>query len=319
MDKFRNRIVARGGLTIPAEADLTMEGTLIGAAYNPTLYVDTVNGDDDDSGTSWAKAFKTMQAALDVVEDHGTILFVGTVAEHCTAPLGVQGVSVIGASGGRNRHDDGARWKEAAVAGNAPLIIIREQGWEFHHILFVPQTGYSAIRAWRAEDATHPDSSHFIVKDCKFIGNVAIDAQGAGMGIEDWGGNHHYLVEDCEFNTLDHAIVAPAGSPGIAAPLRNIIRRNIFRGNANDISMDAHECLIEWNVFCNAYSSPAHVNTVNLAYLSDVSGANFVLHNIFADVVGNMKTGKGYVPSTGDVWRNWGTGAADAVIAVPTA
>lgn len=269
------------------------------------------------NGLKWGAAFDTMAEALATIDDHGIIFFIGTIKEQLLAPLGVQGVKIIGAAGGNNRHDDGARWREEDTAANKPLLTIREQGWEFHNILWVPETGYSAIRAHRAETASYPDSSHFIVDRCKFVGNVAYGSFG-GNGIEDWGGNHHYIVRNCEFNMLTFCIYAPAGSPGIAAPLRNVIRENIFQGNKNDICMDGSHCLIYRNVFWDVYHGTNHPNTVNMAYTSDVSGANRVLENHFGDATANIVIAKGFKPSTGDMWRNWVTDAADPIVAVPT-
>jgi len=285
--------------------------------YGTIYYVDTVNGSDSNSGLNWDVALATVEEAFAKVGDNGLIAIIGDVREQITAPLGVTGVKVVGVAGGRNRHDDGVRWREPATALDAPLVTIRQQGWEFHNILFVPQDGYSAIRAHRAESTTYPDSSHFIVKNCKFIGGAAIGSQ-AGIGIEDWGGNHHYLVEDCEFHELDNAIVAPSGSPGIAAPLRNTIKNCIFEDNVDDICMDGNLCRILNNIFMTPYGTKNHDNTVNMAYVTDVSGANFVIGNIFADATANVTIAKGYGPSTGDVWRNFVTDAADPVVAVPS-
>jgi hypothetical protein len=280
-----------------------------------TYYVNTITGNDNYDGKSWAGAFKTMAAALALAGDNDFIVVIGDVREQLVAPLGVTGVKVIGAAGGNNRHDAGVRWRQAAVAGDKPLITIREQGWEFHNILFVPQDGHASIRAHRAEDATYPDSSHFIVRRCKFIGPVALGAAGAGYGIEDYGGNHHYIVEDCEFNELAKAIACT--NHGIAAPLRGIIRGNIFDGNTSDIEMNGSHMLIEKNLFRTKYAV-GHPTTVNLALTADPATGNTVIDNTFADAAADVTIAKGYKPSTGDVWRNRVTDAADSVVAVPT-
>lgn len=287
------------------------------ADQGAVVYVDSVNGHDTASGKNWTRAVKTMEEAFSRVETNGIIAAVGVFAEQgVLAPLGVTGVKVVGMAGGRTRHDGGCRWKESLVAENTFLVAIREQGWEFHNILFVPETGYSALRAWRAESATYPDGSHFIVRRCKFIGGGGIGTP-VGRGIEDWGGCHHYLVEECEFNDLEFAIFAPAGSPGIAAPLRDTIRFNKFEGNKNDICMDMSKGVVQGNLFRNVYNNPAHLNTVNLAYLSDVSGANLVVDNHLGDATANIVIAKGFKPSTGDTWRNFVTDAVDPIVTVP--
>lgn len=296
-------------------------------SFGPVFFVDTINGLAGNSGLTPDKALTTIEAVFTKLlamatadadsANNATIYVVGTIAEQLTAPLGVSGCRIIGLANGRNRHDDGARWKEEASAAGAPLLIVHEQGWEFHNILFVPETGYSALRLWRAEDATHPDGSHGVYRNCKFIGNTAIGTP-AGIGIEDWGGTHHYLVDDCEFCDLEFAIVAPAGSPGIAAPLRDTIQNCFFSDNKHDICMDMSRGRIIHNYFNTAYHGTTHPNIVNLAYLSDVSGKNVVCENYFPDAITAIDDDHGYVESTGDVWaNNWASTATSAASGAP--
>src|SRR5690554_1810859 len=91
-----------------------------------TYYVDTVRGNDSFSGLSWSMALKTVAAAFARVDDNGIIVVIGDIREQITAPLGITGVRVIGAAGGRTRHDDGVRWREPATALDAPLVTIRQ-------------------------------------------------------------------------------------------------------------------------------------------------------------------------------------------------
>ncbi len=289
------------------------------AENGATIYVDTVNGHDTASGKNWTRALKTMEEAFERVASNGIIAVVGTIAEQeVVAPLGVYGVRVVGMAGGNTRHDGTfPRWKQSAVAENKDLVIIREQGWEFHNILFVPESGYGAIKAWRAEDAVHPDSGHFKVRRCKFIGPGGIGTP-QGYGIVDFGGNHHYIVEDCEFNDLDTAIIGGTpGDPGIAAPLRNRIQKNLFGGNKNDIYFNASRCVIEGNVFQTLYHAANHPNTVNLAPTADPGTGNHVLKNFFQDATADVTIAKGYVPCALDIWRNYVADAAAEVVALP--
>ena len=292
----------------------------------PEIYVDTVKGAAGRSGQSWEKAISTMDEAFDKLAEyeldtgvnvnHAAIYVIGTVAEQLTAPLGVQGVKIIGCAGGRTRHDDGVRWKEEATATNAPLLTLREQGWELRNILMVPETGYSAVKLHRAESATYPDASHAIFGGCKFIGNVAIGSAG-GIGIEDYGGMHHVLVEDCEFANLVSAIVATNAS--IAAPLRNVIRRNTFELNTHDIRLNASHCVIQANLFKTVWNTTTHPNIINLQYTADAATGNHVIDNYFSDAAAAVLISKGYKASTGDVWRNFTATEAAALAGVPGA
>ena len=154
--------------------DLATSSLTRPTVFGRTWFVNTTASSNGD-GLSPASAFTTMAQALTGggLGDNDTIQFRGTVREQLVAPLGVQGVKIIGCYGGNVRDDDGAKWTyptTGAVAGKA-LIEIREQGWEFHNFLMTPETTTGAcIKAHRNEDATYPDSSHFKCIGMRFVG-----------------------------------------------------------------------------------------------------------------------------------------------------
>lgn len=304
----RFRIVTPSG---KGEADVA-EG------FGNVYFVDTVNGNDGNRGTLPDKAFATMEEAFTHIADGDTIYVRGDVREQINAPVGVQGVRIISAAWGNTRHDDGCRWREEATAGNAPLLTLREQGWEVHGVLFVPETGYSAIKFNRQEIAAAMDGSHAIIRNCKFIGNVAVDSAG-GIGIEDYGGMHHQIIEDCEFENLVSGIVATNVS--IANPHRNMIRRNIFQLCTNDIRFNGVRNWIMNNLFQMAYHASNHPVTVDMTHTADGGSANngnYVLENYFADAAADVTIAKGYGPATGDVWRNYVANTAAFIVTVPS-
>lgn len=277
----------------------------------PDFYVDTVNGFDNNSGLSWEKPYLTMAAALASVEDNSIIRFVGKVREQLVAPLGITGVQIVGAVGGNVRDDDGAKWYTPAstVAGKA-LIEIREQGWGFHNFLMAPDaTGGAGIKAHRAESATYPDSSHFVVHGVRFVGTG-----GTPIGIEDVGGNHHYIVEDSEFQSLDFAITC--SGTGIAVPLRNTIRRNKFLLNTNDIATSLSYSLIEKNRFFTAGSGATN-KVVSTTYNSVQGGDNLVLLNVFNNTEAEIAPGNGFTGAASDTWINYVTDQAALAIGQP--
>lgn len=317
----------------PFNALLTTAGTSAagqtsgadGYGFGPTLYVDT-RRTAGGNGKTWKSAFLTMtaafaelarlQALVSKSADNANIFVVGTVAEQLLAPLGVSGVKIIGVNGGNNRHDNGFRWKEAATPAGAPLLELREQGWEVHHALMVPETGYSAVKLHREESATYPDAGHAVFEDVKFIGNVAITTAG-GIGIEDYGGQHHVIVRNCEFNNLVSGIVMTNAS--IAAPLRWVIDGNTFALNTHDVRTNASGFVVTNNNFMTLYDVTTHPNTLNLAYTASATYANIVRDNWFSDTTGNVVVAKGYVPSTADkVWTNHVAQTAAYIAAVPT-
>lgn len=224
--------------------------------------------------------------------------------EQLVAPLGIQGVTIVGAVGGNVRDDDGAKWYAPAVpvAGKA-LIEIREQGWEFHNFLMTPDnTGGAAIKAHRAENATYPDSSHFIARNMRFVG-----AGGTPIGIEDVGGNHHYLLDGCEFQSLTTAVLC--SSTAIAVPLRNTIRGCKFMQNTNDIDTAQSYALIENNRFF----------TDSTKTMVIAGGGNcIVTGNVFPNVTADIDPAHGYDGNATDVWTgNYVTDQAAVVFGDP--
>lgn len=281
----------------------------------PSWAVSTTEGDDDNNdGLTFRSPFASVERALEDVDDGDMVYVNGDIREQLLAPLGVFGVRIIGVTGGRPRHDGGVRWREPASPAATPLLTLREQGWELQNLLMVPRTGYSAVKLHRAEDATYPDASHAIFRGVKFIGNVAITTAG-GIGIEDYGGMHNVLIEDCDFANLISAIVATNVS--IAAPLRNTIRGNRFSLCENDIRLNGSGCIVEKNHFLTKYHASSHPTTVNLAYTGAGTYPNRVVDNYFADAAADVTIAKGYKPSTGDVWRNYVTDTAAQIVAVP--
>ena len=107
-----------------------------GVETNPgvDLFVDTVNGGTGKTGLSWDKALSTVEGACDRLDNprffssefarNARIWVIGDVREQFTAPLGVYGVKVIGASGGRPRHSTSGG---SVVDGNGTSW--RRRGW----------------------------------------------------------------------------------------------------------------------------------------------------------------------------------------------
>lgn len=278
--------------------DLATSSIPRSTVFGRTWYVNT-NAAGSGDGLSPGSAFTTMAQALTAggLGDNDTVEMIGKVREQLVAPLGITGVKIIGRAGGNIRDDDGAKWYAPAspVAGQA-LIEIREQGWEFHNILFTPDTTSGAcIKAHRNEDATYPDSSHFIVRNCRFVGGSLTTT----YGIQDVGGNHHYIVEDCEFQTLTNAIYC--SSTSIAVPLRNTIRRCKFLGNTNDITTSLSYSSIMNNEFFTAGSGSTN-KVISTTFNATQGGNNNVVGNVFNNTEAQIAPGNGFTGAATDNW-----------------
>lgn len=270
--------------------------------FGSVWFVNTNADTDGYDGTSPSTPFQTMQAALNVVGDNDVIYFIGKVREQLVAPLGVTGVRIVGVPGGNVRDDDGAKWYTPAspVAGKA-LLELREQGWELHNFLMTPDaTGGACVKAHRAESATYPDSSHFILNNMRFVS----PGSGTPIGVEDVGGNHHYIIQNCEFQSLTSAIIC--SSTSIAVPLRNTIRGCNFYGNTNDIATSLSYSLLDGN---RHFSD--NTVTVNTTYNSSQGGNNVITGCNFPNAAADIDPAHGYTGASTDLWeQNFATDQA---------
>jgi hypothetical protein len=156
-------------------------GTPTASYFGRQWFVNTATGSNSYDGRSPSTAFATMGRALysDTAQtvanvgDNDTIWFIGTVREQLIAPVGVTGVQIYGMAQGGVRDDDGAKWTypaSGATAGGA-LLSLREQGWTVGNFLMTPEpTSGACVVLNRQENATYPDSSHFIAVGMRFVG-----------------------------------------------------------------------------------------------------------------------------------------------------
>lgn len=274
-------------------------------------FVDTVYGSDGQTGQSPEQAFQTMSQALTSVGDNDVIYFIGKVREQLVAPLGVTGVSIIGAETGNVRDDDGAKWYAPAspTAGQA-LLELREQGWTLSNFLMTPDnTGGACVKAHRNEDATYPDSSHFILNNMRFVGGG-----GTPIGVQDVGGNSNYLIQNCKFQSLTSAITCTSTS--IAVPLRNTIRDNQFLLNTNDITSSQSYAVISGNQFMTAGSGSTN-KVISTTFNAVQGGNNHITLNYFSNTEAQIAPTSGYTGAASDLWLNYVNDQAALAVGQP--
>lgn len=136
-------------------------------------------GNDGNSGDSPDSPFRTMDRAFDTLASGDTIHVWGNVREQLSAPAGIFDVTIIG-EGNRPRHADAhtdnngyftPTWKAPASPTTAtPLLKVRQQGWRFINMLWVPPTDAAALQFIRdaASGDDERDSSHADVVGCRF-------------------------------------------------------------------------------------------------------------------------------------------------------
>lgn len=253
-------------------------------------------------------------------KSNGVVFVTGDVRGAFVGPLGAYGWKIIGVAGGRPRHTtssgvvlpgNGAAWREHATAEALPLLELREQGWEVHNLLMMPQSGYSAVKLHTEETASYPDGSHAIFSGVRFIS----PGDQVGYGIEDYGGAAHIGVHGCEFVNLEYAW--KQSNVSIRNPQDHEWHYNRFSGCKTDIAGNFDRSDFYRNRHRTAYHASTHPTTLNLA-LTGGNGGNCVREVYFKDNLADVTILKGYKPGTGDDWRTYEPDTAAFDVVVPS-
>lgn len=267
--------------------------TLAPAGFGRRWYIDTVNGSDSNDGTSPGTPFQTITKAFTVIDSHDSIYFVGKIREQVTAPLGVYGVSIIGADTSP-RHDLAASWvPPASPTAATPLLRLREQGWVLSNFLMQGHTDAAAVELRRREDATDPDASHAQFLGMRFDGGLA--------GIDNNGGCGFLTIAGCLFRGQVGAGGAAyrVTSTTIAVPLDVLIRGNRFLNNQSHIIGPFSYGVIDFNRFATATAT-----VINTTDGSAQGGNTAVVNNSFNIAAADFDPAGGVTGTATDVWSN---------------
>lgn len=282
-----------------------------GLALGSTWWVNSVDGDDANSGEAPGAAYQTITGLLEsgFVSSNDKILCWGDFQEESVLPpLGVYNVQIIGATPTRPHHDNATRWREAAShVALEPLLYLREQGWTVANFLFVPPTDAPAIRLKRFESATYPDASHCSIIGNRFVGNGVDNL----TGIEDDGGCHNQMIADNIFQGLADSAYECI-STSIAVPLQNFFLRNHFISCVHGIRASQSKSLIQDNHFIDITTSKVLTN-----FNAGQGNLNRVVKNFFPSAQANINIAGGYGGSATDIWRNYSTDTAAETVGVP--
>ena len=328
-DNLRARLRSSLG-SGPARDELlsAMGSTPFGNVFYVAGSSATMGSSDKNEGLSSDAPLATMAQVMTNInslptrlKSNGTIVVSGDIRGTATTPLGAYGWKIISGAGGRPHHTtssgvvlpgNGATWREAATAEGAPLLVLREQGWEVHNIMMLPQATYSAVKLHCEETAAAPDGSHAIFSGVRFF-DAAQDQ--TGFGIEDYGGSAQIGVYGCSFRGLDKAFYQ--SNVSIRNPQDHEWHGNWFIGCKTDIAGNFDRSDFYRNVHRTVYHGTTHPTTLNLA-LTGGNGGNIVREVYFADNLADVTIAKGYKPGTGDVWRTFASDTAAYDVTVPS-
>lgn len=295
----KNRMEQGGDVwRIGPGGQLIIEGAMIGVSPSQSYYVDTVNGDDDNDGKSWASAFATMGAALAVVGTLGKIFFVGDVREELEGSNLVFDVSIIGCGSlhhpdlpAAGYHPGAACWRPpVSPTAATPLLKVRGRGWKF--INFMVDAPVDAAAFLMERNALSGDDEY----DASHTSFINIRGIAGEHFIEDSGGCYNVTVDGCQLQAFTAAAIINS-STAVANPLNWKILDNIFPANTSDFGNVTHidaplnSAIIKGNIFGKVRSTAKYI---------DLTGGN---NNIVTgNVLGGEYDTSNYVPGTGDEW-----------------
>ncbi len=229
------------------------------------------------------------------------INIVGVLREQAVAPLGVFDVLIQGAANQPRQATNsgvptggGASWlAPTSPTAATPLLELREQGWTIQNLQMAGPEDAACVKLHCEETATYPDGSHFVMRGCYISGGK--------IGIEDYGGASHLLLEDNMFADLagagGGAIVVT--NQGIRIPSRWIVRNNRFLPCVNGIVGAFVDC-----AFTNNVISKATTATINLAS-GNTGLRNFVFMNVFNIATADFDPAGGITGNATDTWVNY--------------
>lgn len=279
----------------------------------------TERGSDSNSGRTWEDPFLTMARVFEVCDTYDRIYLMGVIKEQLVSPVGVYDVVIEGVASLRQATDSGvatgggSSWlAPASPTAATALLELIQAGWVITGVQFAPVASSPCIQITRAAasgSTPEKDGSHAIIVGNKFVGGGS-----SGQGVKLKNGGYNVTIDQNEFESLTGTAIVSDGT-GVSVPLEIKIRRNRFNNNTNSIAISSNEGTIQENIIRQAADDAN--NKVNLISVSAQGEKNMVIGNVFSDAAANVTIAKGYKPGTSDVWRNYVTDAADAVVTVP--
>lgn len=283
------------------------EGRLTQLETDPgtRLFVDGVNGSDNNAGTTWATAFKTLQAAVNAsVSGHHDKIFVkdGTYAENVVVSqkdyLTMVGISangygrpdVVPAAGlallvDRSQGFVAVNIRFASNGQDSDVVRVEGNGWRFNDCVLDGNAGMGAtkaiLRLWcdAADDSF--TASEGRMSDCLVRGSggygIAFDIQHATVGV----GVTHCVFEDVRFiSNAAEDIIALATAAGTYSLQDNLFVRcyigmGTSKNKATHIDIETNNGATNTgNVFAQCFINDDTINTTAVKAAS--TGSSFI-------------------------------------------
>jgi hypothetical protein len=281
----------------PAWAWMKWMDGIAGAATSGTPYfVDSDNGDDDYDGLTWNRAKQTIQAAVDLVDDHDTIYIRGVFTEAVTTATDDPDVKLIGVSDGMIS----PAWLSGATGSSA--LTLRSLNWQVANIYF-QGAGNTVPLIHVRRDGSNLATGTVIV-NCSFHG-----VGGSHSAICLDGGVVQAKIYGCRFAEFYGVAHGDAGNNYEAtiwgtnytqSAVHVDIIGNHFVDNLDNIKLQAIGCNVRNNTFSKTGLLSDTTTVLNLICGGGSVGGNIVAGNYFDQTSAEMTRANGYYFSTTD-------------------
>lgn len=333
-DRLNNMCPAANGLRLGDEVQAARGGLKSFAGNH--LFVDSVNGLDANDGLSWGEAKLTIQAAVDLVTDYGSIEIAGRFDEDVTTPAwasgdGAENVTIRGMDGGSGFYPNAPEWRSSNNTTGIPLIL-RSVGWSIERIKFrVPTTNVAVKLRYRVDDDDVYDAtSDNLAACCRILGCWFYGGTTGQTGINLLGAPYCTIIDGNYFSLIhqgdDSGKCITCTESSMASPFRTQISNNIF--NEVDAAIDfSAKSANASHIFGNIIQGSSHsgYSAGKKCDLGPSGNDNTVVGNYFG---GDFSITGGYRAGSGDMWigGNWAEDIAETevsanghVIAIPAA
>jgi hypothetical protein len=271
----------------------------------PTVWVRPQAGVGNADG-SYERPFGSMALAQPYMVPGAVIGLEGVLLEEFTAPLGINNVTIVGASQVPRQattsgvpNGGGATWLSPS-GGTSWLLRLRAQGWTIANIYFNNSaTAAPCVSIFTDGDPpTQSDAAHALFYNCIFTGT--------DDGVNVNGGTNFVRFVGCTFFGFSGSgdlAVSSTGGAGVGTLLDWRFLGCKFFNNAGNITAGLSHATIQGCVFENG--SASNIN------LTGGTAPNFVVGNYFNIAAADFDPAGGTTGVTGDVWSNTLTDAIE--------
>ena len=310
MDQYErwNRMCPAGSAGLGDAVSFAESGGLVGLAGRK-LFVNSVNGNDNNDGLSINEAKATIQAAVDLAQSYSSIFITGRFDEDVVGKDwgddGIENVKIIGMDGGVGWYPNVPEWRSSNNTTGIPLIL-RAPGWSVERIKFrVPTTNVAVKLQYRVTDADVYDASgDNLAAVCRILGCWFYGGLTGKTAINLVGAPYNTLIQGNYFSLIhqgdNSGKCITCTESSMASPYRTHIIGNVFNevDGAIDFSdKSANGSIITGNVIQG--SSHAGYSAGKKCDLGPSGNDNTVYGNFFG---GDYSITGGYRAGSGDSW-----------------